>query len=99
MDEQEYRIKAKMNEYHQQALEKKAVASKLPFCKEILRADIQRTYIRRERLKPANVVAGGLLSAAAVGSLRSLAVLPIAFVVGYTLADLAGQARPSSGDK
>ena len=88
MDEQEYRIKAKLNEYHRKALEQKALESKKKFCTDIFRNDLRRAYANRQKTKTANLVSGSISSLAVLGSLKSLAVLPLAFYIGYRAADL-----------
>lgn len=89
MDEQEYRIKAKLNEYHLKALEHKALEAKKPFCRELFRQDVQNAYMRRDKLKGQNLAVGGLFSLLALGSMKSLVILPGAFYLGYKLTDIA----------
>lgn len=98
MDEQEYRIKAKLNEYHQKALENKALAAKKPFCREILRNDLGKAYTQRQKLKTSNMLVGGLFSVAAAASFKSLVIIPIGFYIGYAATDFTSSKLSASSN-
>lgn len=83
MDDQSYRLKTKLNDYHRQTAARLMIKSKLPYCRSVVQADVGRLAKDTPAVGVGCVLTGVIVGFGALFGLKSLAAVPIGFAVGY----------------
>jgi hypothetical protein len=83
MDDQSYRLKTKLNDYHRQTATRLMIESKLPYCRSAVQADVGRLAEHTPAVGVGGVLTGVIVGVGALFGLKSLASVPLGFAIGY----------------